>query len=112
MATLRIALAFTLFSAAAFGLDGFAYQAFYSSFAPFNCCWSSRCCWAIAPQEVEDLGGGIFRIVASSQIVPRTGYSPDGRYHRCACDRQPDFSTWQVWPGARTRCLFTPRHAS
>ena len=111
MIAFRIALLVALVSTAVFSQEGFDYQAFYSSFAPFNCCWSSRCCWSVEPHEVQDLGNGMYRILASGQIVPRTGYSPDERYHRCACDRQPD-GTWKVWPGARTRCLFTPTHAS
>ena len=112
MTALRIALVLVLLSAVALSQDGgIDYRAFYSSFAPLSCCWSNQCCWPIEARDVQDLGDATYRILASGQIMKRTGYSPDGRYHRCACDLQPNGS-WKVWPGAYTRCLFTPSQGS
>jgi hypothetical protein len=107
----------------AFG-NGDPYREFYGSFADRSCCWTNRCCYEIGAHDVEDLGGGVkvtdtwgetrtghgYRIKASGQVVVRTGFSPDGKYHRCACD--PVSDGWKVWPGANTRCLFTPSHGS
>jgi hypothetical protein len=92
-----------------------AYDAFYSSFVDPSCCRTSQCCWEISDDEVVDLGDNKFRIVASGQVVERKGYSPDGKYHRCACDYvagAPGYANWKIWPGAHTRCLFTPSFGS
>jgi hypothetical protein len=64
------------------------------------------------PQEccVTDLGGDRLRIEASGQVVARRGYSPDGKYYRCACHNIA--GQWVVSPGANTRCLFTPMQGS
>jgi len=99
--------------------DRKAYDAFYSSFVEVSCCWTNQCCFEIDERDVVDLGNNAFRIVASGQVVTRKGYSPDGGYHRCACDPQPSPLTafaipqhWHIWAGANTRCLFTPSNGS
>ena len=97
----------------AFGQEKDPYKAFYSSFASSQCCWTNRCCVEIEAHDVEDLGHGVFRIKATGQVVPRTGFSPGGfrkesGYHRCACDPKPGGGWTPFWPGAHTRCLFTP----
>jgi hypothetical protein len=107
----------------AFGQD--AYEAFYGSFANRLCCWTNKCCYEIDASEIEDLGTGeaehgyfkgqtasghAYRIKASGQIIVRTDSSPDGKYHRCSCDWTG--SGWKMWPGANTRCLFTPSFGS
>jgi hypothetical protein len=91
--------------------DPQAYAAFYGSFVPTACCFTSQCCYEIDDDDVEDLGSNSFRIKASGQIVERKGYSPDGKYHRCSCDYH-DTGWWKIWPGANTRCLFTPSFGS
>jgi hypothetical protein len=94
--------------------DRQAYDAFYRSFVPASCCFTSTCCYEIKPEDVVDLGNDQYRIVASGQVVTRKGYSPDGAWHRCACDI--DYSgpqtTWRIHPQADTRCLFTPSFGS
>jgi hypothetical protein len=92
--------------------DRQAYDAFYSSFVDPSCCRTSSCCWEISEDDVVDLGYNKFRIKASGQVVERKGYSPDGKYHRCACDYSADTGQWHIWPGANTRCLFTPSFGS
>jgi hypothetical protein len=95
------------------------YRAFYASFADKACCWTSRCCYEISAADVVDLGGNRFKIVASGQVVERKGASPDGGYHRCACDPvvshealAPSPQQWWIHPAANTRCLFTPDFGS
>jgi hypothetical protein len=96
--------------------DPKAYAAFYGSFVPSACCFTSQCCWELKDDEVVDLGNDQFRVKANpDQIVRRHGYSPDGKYHRCACDLAESngfASSWKIWPGANTRCLFTPSFGS
>jgi hypothetical protein len=135
MLAVRAALRYTLVAfviaavpaLAAWGTMAFAqdaYAAFYRSFAETSCCWTNKCCYEISENDVEDLGEPItvtntwgrsvtghgYRIKASGQVVVRTAFSPDGKYHRCSCD--PSGTGWKVWPGANTRCLFTPFYAT
>jgi hypothetical protein len=100
------------------------YDAFYRSFVPVECCFTSRCCFEISEDDVDDLGygstehgitkqkitGHLYRIKASGQIVARTGFSPDGKTHRCSCEH--DGNSWVKFPTANTRCLFTPPFGS
>lgn len=75
-----------------------------------SCCVTNDCCFEIAERDVVDLGNNKLRIVASGQVVERKGFSPDGKFYRCACD-QID-GKWVVHPTANTRCLFTPLQGS
>jgi hypothetical protein len=96
--------------------DRAAYHAFYSSFVPQSCCYTSHCCWEISERDVVDLGNDQFQIKASGQVVERKGDSPDGGWHRCACDYQANADSfsgrWKISPQANTRCLFTPHRGS
>ena len=73
---------------------------------PHECCVTNNCCFEIASRDIVDLGGNQLRIVASGQVVSRRGYSPDGKYYRCACDNIG--GQWVVRPSANTRCIYTP----
>jgi len=75
-----------------------------------SCCVTNDCCFEIAERDVVDLGNNKLRIVASGQVVERKGFSPDGKYYRCACDLND--GKWVVHPTAHTRCLFTPMQGS
>jgi hypothetical protein len=98
--------------------DRWAYHNFYASFVPTECCFTSTCCWEIGEDEVEDMGNSRYRIKATGQVVVRRGYSPDGAFHRCACDPvvgqtiSPIPQRWLIHAGANTRCLFTPSNGS
>jgi hypothetical protein len=98
--------------------DRLAYYSFYASFVPTECCFTSTCCWEIGEDEVEDLGNNRYRIVATGQVVVRRGYSPDGAFHRCACDPVVGQTInafpqrWLIHVQANTRCLFTPSNGS
>jgi hypothetical protein len=102
-------LAAPFLTVCAFGADPPA--EFYSSFMPMTCCFTNSCCYPIEPHEVVDLGDGYYRVVASGQVVRRSGFSPDGRYHRCACD-EIGRGRWRVHPQANTRCLYVPHNSS
>lgn len=75
-----------------------------------SCCCSNSCCAEAAPGEVVHFSGDNYRIVPSGQIIKRTGWSPDGRTIRCACDLID--GKWTVHPRAHTRCLYLPMPAS
>jgi len=82
----------------------------YSFWAPIECCWTNRCCWKIQPHEVVSLGNDLWRIKATGQVVNRRGFSPDGEFHRCACDLIA--GQWTVHDKAHTRCLFVPHEGT
>jgi hypothetical protein len=125
MARLCGALALLLVIAFTPAVRGEDDAAFYGAFAPTACCWTNKCCFEIGPDDVEDLGGGVavrdtwgqirtghgYRIKASGQVVLRTDFSPDGKFHRCACDPLGD-GRWSIHPKANTRCLFVPPFGS
>ena len=71
-----------------------------------SCCCTANCCREAKPGEVVHVEGDNYRIVPSGQIIKRTGWSPDGRTIRCACDQINN--VWTVFPGAFTRCLYLP----
>src|SRR3972149_618239 len=51
-----------------------------------RCCVTNDCCFEVAPGTVEALPDGRFLVVASGQVIARTGWSPDEKFWRCACD--------------------------
>jgi hypothetical protein len=81
-------------------------SAWLRSWIPAHCCVTNNCCFRVTYRDVTPLHGDRWRINATGQELPRTGYSPDGEYWRCACD--PIKGKWTVHERAFTRCLFTP----
>lgn len=75
-------------------------------FIDTKCCCSNRCCFEIKLSDVEPLGADNYKIKVSGQVIKRTGWSPDGRLYRCACDQVRGF--WVVHPTAKTHCLYLP----
>jgi hypothetical protein len=73
-----------------------------------SCCCTNECCFEVEPGTVQALDVDLseFRVVASGQIVKRTGWSKDGRFMRCACDRDDATGKWVKSPKANTRCIF------
>lgn len=110
---LCVALIFGFLFAWAFFLGGRAFghhsetHNWLLSWIPVQCCVTNDCCFEVKLSDLEPLDGDRWRIKASGQVVQRSGWSPDGRYWRCACDAQADY-TWLVHPKANTRCLFVP----
>lgn len=72
------------------------------------CCVTNDCCWQISESEVRPVSGDRWEILSTGQIQPRTGWSPDGNFYRCACDWDKDSARWIRHQGAWTRCLFVP----
>jgi len=72
----------------------------------FSCCCTNNCCFEVQPGTVEQIDEDHWRIVASGQVLKRTGWSKDGRFMRCACDSID--GKWTVHPAAFTRCIFPP----
>lgn len=71
-----------------------------------NCCVTQNCCFKVDSKDMTALPDGFFRVVASGQVVARTGYSRDGHFWRCACDQIN--GKWTVHLKANTRCIFPP----
>lgn len=76
------------------------------SWIPPQCCVTQDCCFEIAPGDVIQLPDDQWRIVASGQVLRRSGWSKDWRYWRCACDLRE--GRWTVHPTAYTYCIFVP----
>lgn len=81
-------------------------------FISVSCCCSNNCCWDIEEGEVELLPDDRYRVRATGQVIKRTGWSPTGRYHRCACDYDQESGKWIRHQGANTRCLYVPPPSS
>jgi hypothetical protein len=87
-----------------------AAQANCRGFISTNCCCSNACCWEISAAEVEPMPGDRWLIRSTGQVLRRTGFSPNGKYYRCACDRDQATGSWIRHQGATTRCIFPPPH--
>jgi hypothetical protein len=72
---------------------------------PQVCCRTAGCCRKVQPTALHPLNRDLYQVVASGQLIYRTGWSRDGQTWRCACDHQPD-GTWLVHLRANTRCIF------
>lgn len=76
-----------------------------------TCCCTRDCCRSVVPGEVEAVDVKTYRVVASGQIVPRTGWSEDGRFVICSCDyalRADGTYGYVRGPGTKVHCLFPP----
>lgn len=71
---------------------------------PQFCCRTNNCCRKVHESALIPLPGGDVRVVATGQVLPRTGWSQDGQTWRCTCDLID--GNWVVHPGANTRCVF------
>jgi len=71
---------------------------------PQFCCRTNNCCRKVHESALIQLPGGEVRVVATGQVLPRTGWSQDGQTWRCTCDLID--GKWVVHPGANTRCVF------
>lgn len=85
-----------------------AYRAFYGSFLPPTCCWTTGCCRRVTAGEVEALDDTMtrYRVVASGQEIERTAWSTDGAIHLCQCEH--DGVEWRKGPKTNARCLAVP----
>jgi hypothetical protein len=80
------------------------------SWIPPSCCVTNDCCFPVEPGTVEAVDQNNYRVIASGQIIPRTGWSMNGRFMRCACDFID--GAWKVHPKAFTRCIYPPLPSS
>jgi hypothetical protein len=81
-------------------------NAWMRTWIPVACCVTNNCCWEISPTEVRSIGDDQWEVVSTGQVRPRTDWSPDGKFYRCACDLTE--GKWIRHQGANTRCLFVP----
>lgn len=75
-----------------------------------SCCCTNDCCREADPGEIVHVEGDTYRIAPSGQLIRRSGWSPDGRTIRCACDHIE--GKWVVHPKALTRCIYLPMPSS
>lgn len=76
-----------------------------------QCCCTNDCCLEAEPGEFQHIGGDIYRSNVTGQLVNRTGWSPDGRTIKCACDLG-DNGRWVKHQKANVRCLWVPLPSS
>lgn len=79
------------------------------SWIPATCCVTNDCCWEISENELSPLPDDEWLIRSTGQVRKRTGWSPDGKFYRCACDYDNVDKHWVKHQGANTRCLFVPQ---
>lgn len=73
-----------------------------------TCCCSNDCCREAEAGEFSHVGGDQYRSNVTGQVIVRTGWSPDGRTVKCACD-MADNGRWFKHARANVRCLWVPR---
>jgi len=78
------------------------------SWIPATCCVTNDCCWEISERELRPLPEDQWEVRSTGQVRKRTGWSPDGKFYRCACDYDNDTKHWIKHQGANTRCIFVP----
>jgi hypothetical protein len=81
------------------------------SWIPATCCVTNDCCWEISERELTPLPDDNWEVKSTGQVRKRTGWSPDGKFYRCACDYDNVEKVWVKHQGANTRCLFVPMRA-
>jgi hypothetical protein len=69
------------------------------------CCCSNNCCSPAKESEFQHIEGDSYRVVATGQIVKRTGWS-HGATIKCACDQIAGI--WTKHDRAFVRCLYLP----
>jgi hypothetical protein len=78
------------------------------SWIPATCCVTNDCCWEVTERELRSLPEDEWEIRSTGQVRKRTGWSPDGKFYRCACDYDNVDKHWVKHQGANTRCIFVP----
>jgi hypothetical protein len=73
-------------------------------FISVGCCCTNNCCFTIRPGDLQQVSDDTYKVVASGQVLPRTGWSADGQTWRCACDSID--GQWVVHASAYTRCIY------
>lgn len=86
--------------------EGFHSNPWLLSWISPTCCVTNDCCWEITESEVRPVSGDSWEVLSTGQVLPRSAWSPDGRFYRCACDLAE--GKWIKHQGANTRCLFVP----
>jgi|GEM_PF-2062980 len=82
------------------------------SWIPATCCVTNDCCWEVSERELKSLPDDEWEIRSTGQVRKRTGWSPDGKFYRCACDYDNVDKHWIKHQGANTRCLFVPMRSA
>jgi hypothetical protein len=75
-----------------------------------TCCCTNDCCREAEPNEFRHISGDSYQSTVTGQLVVRTGWSPDGRFIRCACDQIE--GVWKWHPKAFVRCIYPPMPSS
>jgi hypothetical protein len=82
------------------------------SWIPATCCVTNDCCWEVSERELRSLPDDEWEVKSTGQVRKRTGWSPDGKFYRCACDYDNVDKHWVKHQGANTRCIFVPMRSA
>ena len=110
--------ALTLAVTAALAIAGVALAGDYHSnpwllsWIPATCCVTNDCCWEVSERELRSLPDDQWEVRSTGQVRKRTGWSPDGKFYRCACDYDNTEKHWVKHQGANTRCIFVPMRSA
>ncbi len=110
--------ALTLAVTAALAIAGVALAGEYHSnpwllsWIPATCCVTNDCCWEVSERELRSLPDDEWEVRSTGQVRKRTGWSPDGKFYRCACDYDNTEKHWVKHQGANTRCIFVPMRSA
>jgi hypothetical protein len=105
-AGLAIAVVLTLFIGGTAIAESYHSNPWLLTWIPPTCCVTNDCCWEVSERELRPVQGDRWEVLATGQVLPRSAWSPDGRFYRCACDLAE--GKWIKHQGANTRCLFVP----
>jgi len=105
-AGLAIAFVLTLFIGGAAIAEGYHSNPWLLTWIPPTCCVTNDCCWEVSERELRPMQGDRWEVLSTGQVLPRSAWSPDGKFYRCACDLAE--GKWIKHQGANTRCLFVP----
>ena len=89
--------------------DEFHSNPWLLSWIPATCCVTNDCCWEVSERELRSLPDDEWEVRSTGQVRKRTGWSPDGKFYRCACDYDNADKKWIRHQGANTRCIFIPQ---
>jgi hypothetical protein len=76
-------------------------------FIDTKCCCTKSCCFQIRSTDILPQPNDHYLILATGQLIKRTGWSPDGTIMRCAC-KYVD-GQWVQDVKENTLCLYVPQ---
>lgn len=75
-----------------------------------RCCCTQGACREVTEDEVKQIGENLYLVIPTGERIPRTDWSKDGRFIRCAykpgSHGQGPGGGWLIGPEYPTSCLY------